>query len=422
MRVLFVSNNYPPASFGGYEQLCQEVARDLARRGHVIRVLTSRPPVGYSPKCSDTMDASVRIDRLLHLETEAGVLKTVYRLARDRTRLEKENLTQLRRIVADFRPDTALIWGMWNVPRSVPATVEELLPNRVVYYLCDYWPSLPSAYLQKFEAPSARALTRAPKKIIGSLATRGLVGEDRHRLRLEHPICVSRAVRELLVQSGVPIEHAAIIPNGIKLDEFPFPEGQNGRRGRSAPLKLVYAGRLSPEKGVQTAIRAFTQTCRGTEGNVTLDLIGSGPPGYERLLKEMVLRDGLARSVSFRGSVPRSQMAATLAQYDVLVFPSEWEEPSARIVMEAMAVGLVVLGTTTGGTGEALVDGETGLTFPPGDAVALATQIRRLLDDRELRHCLIRAARKRVEEKFTFQRMVNELENYLQSMTSKDGV
>lgn len=422
MRALFVSNNYPPRSFGGYEQLCQEVARELAHRGHDVRVLTCRRPSGNESACEDAADGSIQVYRLLHLETKAGVLKTVVRLVRDRKRLEQDNLTQVRKIVAEFRPDVTLFWGMWNVPRSVPAVIEKLMPHRVAYYLCDYWPSLPSAYVQKFQAPSAHGLTRWPKKLIGSIVARSLARGELAKLHLEHPICVSHAVRELLVQSGVPIEHASIIPNGIKLDEFPSTNRSAFQMSQPDPLKLVYAGRLSLEKGVHTAIRAVTQLDRSNEGSVTLDLVGSGSPSYERTLRALVRQSSLENLVTFQGSVPRSQMAATLARYDALIFPSEWEEPSARIVMEAMALGLVVIGTTTGGTGEALIDGETGLTFAPGDSAGLVRQIRRLLGDGGLRHHLVRTARERVEEKFTFERMVNELESYLLAMNCKSGV
>ena len=61
-----------------------------------------------------------------------------------------------------------------------------------------------------------------------------------------------------------------------------------------------------------------------------------------------------------------------MRQYDILVLPSVWEEPLARVMQEAMATGLLVVGTNTGGTGEVLVHGDTGMVFPRTDAAALA--------------------------------------------------
>jgi glycosyltransferase involved in cell wall biosynthesis len=111
-------------------------------------------------------------------------------------------------------------------------------------------------------------------------------------------------------------------------------------------------------------------------------------------------------------------MPAQLATHDVLIFPSEWPEPLARMTQEAMASGAVVVGTITGGTGEILIDGETGLVFPPGDAPALARCIRRLQTDPALFSHLARNGRQCVEDKFSFRRMLDQVETVLAEVTS----
>jgi glycosyltransferase involved in cell wall biosynthesis len=106
-------------------------------------------------------------------------------------------------------------------------------------------------------------------------------------------------------------------------------------------------------------------------------------------------------------------MPETLAQFDVLVFPSIYEEPLARMTQEAMFSGLIVVGTTTGGSKEILVEGENGLTFAPEDAAGMARQIARLSDDSELCRRLAEAGRQTVLAKFTLARMITEIEDYL---------
>ena len=123
--------------------------------------------------------------------------------------------------------------------------------------------------------------------------------------------------------------------------------------------------------------------------------------------------------VRFLGAAQRSAVPQVLAEHDVLLFPSEWNEPFARSVLEGMAAGLVVVGTTTGGTGEILVDGETGLTFAAGDAVQLAAQIQRLVVDPELRRRLAQSSRRIVRQYYTLGRMVDELEAELQTVAGK---
>lgn len=410
MRVLFLSNYFPPNGKGGYELQCDEVAQELALRGHRVTILTSR----VSGADASDLDGRVSVLRQLHLEVEYGLADTTFRLFRDRNRHEDEDVQRVRQVVAEFRPDVAVVWGMWNIHRSVPATAERLMAGRTVYYLCDYWPSLPSAYLQQWRAPSGRMLTQWPKRLVGRIVAAKLARDPLVQLRLERPVCVSHAVRDLLVDGGVPVPHAQVIYLGIEPSKFSRRNGTTDRTGGS--LRLLYAGRLSPEKGVHTAIRAMAFLHQQSDQHVTLDIIGRGDERYARMLKNLVQKHHLNARVAFHGSMDRNEMPAVFSKHDVLIFPSEWEEPFARTVLEAMAAGVAVVGTTTGGTGEVLVEDETGLTFPPEDATHLAKQIERLLRDKMLARKLAVAARRRVDEEFTLKHMVDKLETVMRRL------
>jgi glycosyltransferase involved in cell wall biosynthesis len=146
---------------------------------------------------------------------------------------------------------------------------------------------------------------------------------------------------------------------------------------------------------------------------LTLTLVGSGHPDYEAFLRDLVERERLQDFVIFHKPVSKDEMPAILQRFDVLIFPSIYEEPLARMTQEAMASGLVVVGTTTGGTQEILKEGETGLTFAPEDAGALADQITRLTIDPELCCRLAQAGRQSVLENFTLDKMVEEIEAFL---------
>jgi hypothetical protein len=88
MQLLFLSNNYPPYSLGGYEQWCREVAVALAQRGHLVHVLTSN--VG-ARQAVEQMDG-VTVHRRLHLELTGGLGETMWRLLASRPKLEADNL------------------------------------------------------------------------------------------------------------------------------------------------------------------------------------------------------------------------------------------------------------------------------------------------------------------------------------------
>jgi glycogen synthase len=414
MRILFLSNYFPPYTRGGYELWCQEVAAELAGRGHQLAVLTTRPPRDKASCQGDNglSQSAVTVHRCLHPEVEAGLGHTVIRLLKDRRRLENENLKALQQITAAFQPEVAVAWGLWNVARAVPALLEELLPGRMAYYLCDYWLSYPTAYVQRWQEPSRRKAMQLPKEWLGRLFLRRLERQPTASLRLEHPICVSRAVRRLLVEAGVPVAHARVIYGGTKTaPHLPTLVPATG----DERLRLLYLGRLEEEKGVHTALQAVAQVAhQGVK--ISLDVYGRGKPDYEARLRQLVNDENLQDVVSFCGVVDNGRVPQLMTRYDTLVFPSEWPEPFARTVLEAMAAGLPVVGTVMGGTGEILIEGLTGFTFSPGDARGLASRLRCLSEDRPLLQKVGAAGRQSVLENFTFARMVDEFEAVLKQI------
>lgn len=404
MRILFLSNFFPPARPGGYTQWCHEVAERLAIRGHTIGVLTSSYELEKAP--AEERD----IYRLLHLEADLAYYQPVHFFTRWRKQ-HQENLVFLEHTVRSFAPDLIFVWGMWALSKALPALAEQLLPGRVVYYLSDYWPSAVDMHTAYWQAPARSWPMQVPKRGLGKVAMSMLASERQPEPKFERVICVSARVRELLVESGLPVQHACIIHGGTDIERFQAVSQRDYRSGR---LKLVYAGQLVEHKGVHTAIEAMAMLVNKQKTNqLTLTLVGSGHPGYEAFLRDLVESQGLHDFVKFHGPVSKDTMPATLQQFDVLIFPSIYEEPLARMTQEAMAAGLVVIGTTTGGTKEILRDGETGLTFAPGDADGLAMQVTRLLTDPDLCYRLAQAGRQIVLEDFTLDRMAEQIEDYL---------
>jgi glycosyltransferase involved in cell wall biosynthesis len=246
-----------------------------------------------------------------------------------------------------------------------------------------------------------------PKRVLARPVLSYLHNKPRYELELRNPICVSRRLQDLLVQAGLPLEHAEVIYGGTQIEDFKSAPRRN--RDQNGTLKLLYLGRVRADKGVHTIIEALDLTLRN-KVQVTLDIVGNGIPDYVDGLIKLIKNKNLQSAVSIKPGVPRSRIPKLLRNYHVLVFPSVWEEPFARTVLEAMAAELVVVGTTTGGTGEILVEGQTGLTFPVGDQQALSRQISRLAREAGLRESLAVAGQRCVEENFSFTRMVNELE------------
>lgn len=404
MRILFLSNFFPPARPGGYTQWCHEVAERLEDQGHTIGVLTSRH------ERAKVSASETNIYRLLHLEGDLNYYQPLHFFTHW-NKQHQENLVFLEHTIKDFAPDLIFVWGMWALSKELPARAEQLLPDRVVYYLSDYWPSALDMHTTYWQSPAKHWPMRLLKRPLSKIARTHLTQMGRSALKFEHVICVSARVRELLVETGLPIQHARIIHGGTDVQRF---SSAHERDYQSRHLKLLYAGQLVRHKGVHTAIEAMARLVNKQMINqVTLSIFGSGHPDYEAFLRHLVERELLHDFVIFHKPVSKDKMPTILQQFDVLIFPSIYEEPLARMTQEAMASGLVVVGTTTGGTKEILKDGETGLTFKPEDADGLAKQVIRLISDPDVRCRLAQAGRQNVLENFTLDKMVAEIEAYL---------
>jgi glycosyltransferase involved in cell wall biosynthesis len=166
---------------------------------------------------------------------------------------------------------------------------------------------------------------------------------------------------------------------------------------------IGYFGRLVPEKGIDTLVEAIAQL----EAPPRLVVVGAGDA--QGPLQLLVERLGLRDRVEFRGAVPAEKIPEHLAALDIVVVPSRtrpnWKEQFGRVIVEAMACGVPVVGSDSGEIPNVI--GDAGLVFPEGDATALAGRLRELFDDPARRVCLGRRGRDRVLAHYT-QRQVAE--------------
>ncbi|HKN61186.1 MAG TPA: glycosyltransferase family 4 protein [Candidatus Acidoferrales bacterium] len=178
----------------------------------------------------------------------------------------------------------------------------------------------------------------------------------------------------------------------------------NGNHGLdSGPLRVAYVGRLVSEKGLRTLLQA-ADLLRRSGCNFRLAFIGDGPEreDLERLAESL----GVRELTTFTGFLRNSDLAQAVNGVDVVVMPSIWEETAGLSAIEHMMRGRVVIAADIGGLGE--VVGDAGLKFPSGDAQALTSCIRRVIDDPSLRVSLGSSARTRATRFFTRDRMIEE--------------
>jgi glycosyltransferase involved in cell wall biosynthesis len=135
-------------------------------------------------------------------------------------------------------------------------------------------------------------------------------------------------------------------------------------------------------------------------------------------LHELVKRENLASFVTFMPAQPKEALPAIYHQADIFLFTSIWDEPFGRVIVEAMASGVAVVGTAVGGAAELLVGNENALIFTPDDPVDLSQQLRRLIESPALRERLGKTGREIAGQKYDIQPVTIEFESYLKALAN----
>ena len=241
-------------------------------------------------------------------------------------------------------------------------------------------------------------------------------------------IAVSNGMREDILRCypAVDPERVKVVHNGIDLEAWKHPQGQEADAPAAATLKrlgidpdrptIVFVGRITRQKGLPHLLRA----CEQLPADVQVILCAGAPdtPEIKAEVEGLVarLREKRTGVVWIEEMLPRPELIAVLAASDVFVCPSVYE-PLGIVNLEAMAVGLPVVGSATGGIPDVIVDGETGLLVPieqvqdgtgtPIDPARfeadLAERLTTLVTDTEAAKAMGQAARRRVEEHFAWE-------------------
>ncbi len=236
---------------------------------------------------------------------------------------------------------------------------------------------------------------------------------------MTHAEACSRAVAGALRCNFLPSRlDADVVHNATS--QRPPPSGSRRRARRLLGLarqELVIGcvANLNWRKGHEYLVRAFASVVSAEPG-ARLLLVGEGPlrETLERLTRELCLTE----EVRFLGR--RSDVSELLPALDLFVLPSTTEGLGVALI-EAMAVGLPCVATRVGGIPEVVVDGETGLLVPARDPEALAHAILRLLSDPALGRRMGRAGQRRVQERFSIERLVADVERRYAAFLGTEG-
>ena len=366
---------------GGGTILPRDVALAFAARGHEVSVF-------YAGAVERPDLAPYGIER----RTEQGVeLFGVFNrpsLFLDGTNPAREIddpklLALFEEVLEERDPEIVHCFNLHNLGMSLAAAAKAR-GKTVIYSSNNYWPLCPRLYLFHEDLRlcggpwdsgenCAACLKRPEEK--SAFALRRAAGRMLLNEAIDFHLAVSERVREIYLAHGARAETLFVLPQQPKsLDAIwkhtgkirlatPRPEG---------PLRVGFIGSLLPHKGPQVlleALRGFTpselqaQLFGHFEGPFADYLQAKSPPGL----------------CHFHGAYRPEDLPRILAQVDVVVVPSIWEDCAPFVVAEALAARAPVLGSRIGGIPDFIEEGRTGLLFPPGDAQALHLHLRRLV-------------------------------------------
>lgn len=399
MRILELAQFLPPVS-GGEERHVWNLSRALAGRGHEVTLL------GFATDEDGPGETVSEGVRLVRVRSSASRLACLYS---DPSRPHAPPLPDpaaalhIHREMTSRRYDVAHAHN-WIVNSALGPAARAGVP--LVMTLHDYSHICPTKRLMErggrlCAGPAPRrclpcaAAHYGPANGAATLAANAWSARRRARLLAGAAAVSSAVARGVAVPAGHWLHSAALaprvipnfIPDEIVVDDIP-------PTPPDAPL--LFVGDLSPDKGVGVLLDAYARL----DDPPPLVLAGrsAGPDDWR-----------LPPGARWAGPLPHHEVVALFRSARMVVVPSVWADPCPTVVLEAMAAGRPVVAAASGGIVDMVVDGQTGLLAPPGDAVALAEAMRELLRRPQTAQSYGRAGRDRARE-FTVGAVVGRIE------------
>lgn len=297
---------------------------------------------------------------------------------------------RMRRAIERFRPDVVHVHNTWFAASPSVMSTARASGVPVVATLHNYRAVCAGATLMRdgdacFECLGGSVGPAVKHRCVNDSLVQSMIGasvvqvrrrsEARGRLAMRY-IAPTTVVADMLTRGGIPDDRLEVIPHFIVDPGPPRPAAERTRT-------LVYAGRLSHEKGVGVAVEAWSRL-DGLPPDARFVIAGEGP-------LEAELRARAVPGVEFVGRRSPAEVAALLATARVAVVPSLWNEPFGLFYLESMVSGLGVVSSDMGGARDFLAGG-AGWLVPAGDAAAMSARFAEVMADTPTADALVQSA------------------------------
>ena len=334
LKILVITNLYPPQELGGYGRSIFDFALNLSCMGHQTYVVTSN-----APYLGGDLKGERSVNRGLLLKGSYEGQVSAIADADQLTAISAHNLELVSDVINDFQPDTALLGNM----DFLGPDLLQLLAGRAIPIWHHYGFSDPSAL--------PYPVTCMPPPSCGYQP-------------LANSYFTARSLASTLSAFGpLPVIYPGAQTH-LYADINPPSLG--------GPLRIAFAGLLMGVKGPHVLLEALARL-KSLGVPFTCELAGGWIDNhfYQQLV-DYAHSAGIAQSIHFLGKLERYQLRELFSRNQIFVFPSTWEEPFGISQVEALAAGLLVVSSGTGGAGETVHDDINGRRFRPSDSQHLA--------------------------------------------------
>jgi glycosyltransferase involved in cell wall biosynthesis len=373
MKILLLNSEYPPVG-GGAGNASANIARLLVSMGNDVLLLTSR--FGSLPQ--DEMRDGVRILRVAALRRRVDRSTVVEQLS-----FMLAAAFRTLGIAGQFKPEATL--AFFGLPSGAVAWMLKKIFD-IPYVVSLRGGDVPGfrpydfGVYHKLAGPFLHLIWHGASVVIAN----------------------SRGLHDLAASFDSTID-IPIIPNGVDLEKF------SSLAHDWSPPHLLSVGRVVHQKGLDLGLQALAGL---KDMEWEWDIAGDGPA--LSLLQAMVADQGLQDRVHFLGWQTQEQLRQLYSAANLFLFPSR-HEGMPNAILEAMASGLPVVATRISGNEELVADSETGSLVPAEDVESLRESLRVLLPRAELREEMGRAARRRVEQDFSWNNVAQQYQSMLQN-------
>jgi glycosyltransferase involved in cell wall biosynthesis len=376
MRILVISNLYPPVQVGGYELRCADTVGRLERE-HEVLVLTSRHRRRTAPRRRQVLRALP----FLPEDWRGTLCAPLASLWAART---------VRRLLSRFRPELVFVWNASQIPRAA-VLIAERHGAPVLYSIADPWfAAFVSGdqflrYLDERDRGAhrvwgalVRLVNRLPWLRVDARAPRRMwIVWNSHALRAITPLPAG-------VQS---VEERVIYPSTDGHERFASVE-----RAPDPQPTIAFVGRLEPQKAPDVAVRALALLRERHGIDARLLIAGPGNGARGRALQQLAASLGVQERVELCGQLELEDVARLLARAHALVVPSRWQEPFGLVCLEGALARVPVVAAHSGGMPEMLESEREALFFPIDDVPACARALARTLNEPDATARRVRAA------------------------------